>query len=221
MMNSIIPTTGITLSSLLLCSLVSIVLGLIIGYTYMKTSKYSKNFITTLCLLPILVQIVMMMVNGDLGTSVAIVGAFSLIRFRSMPGTSKEIVSVFFAMAIGLATGTGYLIFAIIVTIIIEILIILLNKYGFKNISKTKILKIVVPEDLNYTNIFDDVFEKYNVEAILQKTKTTNLGSLFELTYDIKYNNDINEKEFLDLIRIKNGNLNISLMDNDLESEML
>ncbi len=221
MINSIIPTTGITLSSLLLCSLVSIVLGLIIGYTYMKTSKYSKNFITTLCLLPILVQIVMMMVNGDLGTSVAIVGAFSLIRFRSMPGTSKEIVSVFFAMAIGLATGTGYLIFAIIVTIIIEILIILLNKYGFKNISKTKILKIVVPEDLNYTNIFDDVFEKYNVEAILQKTKTTNLGSLFELTYDIKYNNDINEKEFLDLIRIKNGNLNISLMDNDLESEML
>ena len=205
-------SSSIELWAILVCSLTAIILGLIVAYTHKKTSKYSKNFLITLAILPVLVQTVMIMVNGNLGTSVAIVGAFSLVRFRSIPGTSKEISSVFFAMAVGLATGMGHIFFASIMTILISIVILLLSKIKIFEIDESiKQLKIVVPENLDYTTMFDDVFNEFVKNYKLEKVKTTNMGSLFELNYRITLKKGINEKEFLDKLRIKNGNLKIML----------
>lgn len=214
MLKSLFNSTNssVELWIILVCTLVSLVLGVIVAYTHKKTSKYSKNFLITLAILPVLVQTVMIMVNGNLGTSIAIVGAFSLVRFRSIPGTSKEILSVFFAMAIGLATGMGQVIFASIMTIIVSLAIILFNKIKLFDLNpNTKMLKIIVPENLDYTNMFDDIFEKFTKEKSLEKVKLTNMGSLFELSYRITFKKTINEKEFIDELRVKNGNLKIIL----------
>lgn len=205
-------SSSIDINSILLCTLVSLILGIIVAFIHKKTSKYSKNFLVTLAILPALVQTVMIMVNGNLGTSVAIVGAFSLVRFRSIPGTSKEILSVFFSMAIGLATGMGHIFFATIMTLIVSAAIYLLCKLNlFEVDSCERMLKIVVPENLDYTTMFDDIFKKYTKKIKLEKVKTINMGSLFELSFHIILNKNINEKEFLDEIRIKNGNLKIIL----------
>ena len=205
-------SSSVELWAILVCTLVSIVLGVIVSYTHKKTSKYSKNFLITVAILPVLVQTVMIMVNGNLGTSIAIVGAFSLVRFRSLPGTSKEILSVFFAMAIGLATGMGHIFFASIMTVIVSVSIILFNKLKLFDLNpNTKMLKILIPENLDYTNMFDDIFNKFVKEYKLERVKMTNMGSLFELSYRITFKNDINEKEFIDEIRIRNGNLKVIL----------
>ena len=221
MFNSVIPSTGLTLASTLICSLSAIILGIIIAFTHMKTSKYTKNFIITLSLLPILVSIVMLMVNGNLGTSVAILGAFSLIRFRSMPGNSKEILSVFFAMAIGLSIGMGQIFFAIFVTILICLILLILNKIKFgENDNSEKVLEITIPEDLDFDNVFNDIFDKYLKKFELLKVKTTNLGSLYELKYNIVLNKDVKMQEFINELRVRNGNLKISI-HKDMEGEML
>lgn len=214
MFNSIIEstTTGLSMKSGFICMVVSIILGIIIALVHKNTSKYSKNFLITLGILPLLVQAVIMLVNGNLGTSVAILGAFSLVRFRSLPGNSKEIMSVFFAMVVGLAVGVGCITFAICLTIIASILIIVLSKSSFGNQNEKMIkLKITIPENLDYTEIFDDVFSKYLKKYDLEKVKTTNMGSMYELLYNIQINNNINEKEFIDELRVKNGNLPIVL----------
>jgi len=214
MLTSLFSDTGsnVELSSILICSIVSIALGFVIAFTHMKTSKYSKNFLITLVVLPVLVQVVMMMVNGNLGTSVAIAGAFSLVRFRSIPGTSKEILSVFFAMTVGIITGVGHVFFASIITIIVCLVIFLLSAISlFDSDQKERILKVTVPENLDYTSMFNEIFEKYTKSAVLDQVKTTNMGSLFDLSYRIVLNQEINEKEFIDEIRIKNGNLKVIL----------
>lgn len=213
MLESIFQSTNeLSILNLLICSLFSLFLGLIISIIHKLTSNYTKNFLITLAVLPILVQSVMMMVNGNLGTSIAIVGAFSLVRFRSIPGTSKEILSVFFAMAIGLATGMGQLLFASILTIMVSLVLLILSKSKFgQRKENIKILKITLPDDLDYTEIFDDLFDKYVVSYTLEKVKTINLGSLFEITYQLNMKTDINEKEFIDDLRCKNGNLKIIL----------
>lgn len=202
----------LTITSALICMTASIILGLIIACVHMFTTKYSKNFVITLSVLPVIVQVIIMMVNGNLGTSVAVLGAFSLIRFRSMPGNSREIVSIFFAMGIGLAVGMGHIAFATVITVLVSLLLVVLSKtkFGERN-SHEKKLKIVIPEDLDYSNVFDDLFEKYTKTNELEKVKTTNMGSLFELTYRIVTRENINEKEFLDDLRCRNGNLNITL----------
>ena len=182
MLNSIFSETAssVELSSILLCSFISIILGVVIALTHKQTSKYNKNFLVTLSILPLLVQTIIIMVNGNLGTSVAIMGAFSLVRFRSLPGTSKEILSVFFAMTVGLATGMGHLVFAIIITIIGSLAIFILSKVAlFNKNKKEKILKIMIPENLDYTNVFDDIFETYTEKVELEQVKTTNMGSMF------------------------------------------
>lgn len=222
MLESIIKTTTeLSLENLLFCSLTSIGLGIIISLVHRFTSKYTKNFLITLACLPVLVQSVIMMVSGNLGTSVAIVGAFSLVRFRSIPGTSKEILSVFFAMTIGLACGMGQLLFASIITLLVSLILIILSKTKFgEGKGRTKILKITLPDNLDYTEVFDDIFETYVKDHTLQKVKTTNLGSLFELTYLVTIKKDTNEKEFIDELRSRNGNLKIILThpidDNEL-----
>lgn len=202
----------LTVSSALICMGVSIMLGLVIAYVHMKTSKYSKNFIITLSILPLIVQVVIMMVNGNLGTSVAVLGAFSLVRFRSVPGNSREIASIFFAMAIGLAVGMGHILFAITITIIIGLLILVLSKTKIlENNNSTKKLKITIPENLDYETIFDDIFNKYAKTIELIKSKTTNMGSMYELTYDVTLNPNFSQKAFMDEIRCRNGNLNVIL----------
>ena len=215
MLNSIIGATSIsslTTQNLLLCTLASLVLGFGVAGIYMYRNVYSKSFVVTLVLLPAMVQIVIMVVNGNLGTGVAVMGAFSLVRFRSIPGSARDISSIFFAMAIGLSTGMGFISIAFIFLVMIGIVTILLNtfKYGEVKISNLeKELKIIIPENLDYTGIFDDLFEKYTSKVELIRVKTTNMGSLYELKYLINMKNMETEKRMIDDIRCRNGNLNI------------
>lgn len=212
MLESIIKTSAeLSIEALMYCTLTSVGLGIIIALVHRFTSKYNKNFLITLAILPILVQSIILMVSGNLGTSVAILGAFGLVRFRSLPGTSKEILSVFFSMTVGLATGMGQLLFAAIITGIVSALLIIFSKIKFGEKSSVKVLKVTLPDNLDYTEVFDDIFDKYLKSYTLEKVKTTNLGSLFEITYNVVVKSGINEKEFIDNIRSRNGNLKISL----------
>ena len=219
MLESILGTE-LTISTLLIISLTSIVLGLLISMVYKYTSKASKNFLVTVAILPILVQTVIMMVNGNLGTSIAVMGAFSLVRFRSMPGNAKEILIIFFAMTIGLATGMGSIGYAIIITIIGCILLLVFNNISlFGKDNREKKLKILIPENLDYEDVFDDIFKKYLKKVDLESVKTVNMGSMFELHYSVVLK-DVKEKDFIDELRIRNGNLKIALshelQDNEL-----
>ena len=211
MFNSII-NSNLQVTSFSICIITSIILGFVVALLHMKTTKSNKNFITTLVILPVLVTVVILLVNGNLGTSVAVVGAFSLVRFRSIPGNSKEILDVFFAMAIGLAVGTGYIAFAVIFTLITSLISYILYKTNFgEDQTKDRILKIAIPEDLDYEEAFDDIFKKYLDSVSLRQSKTINIGSMFELTYIVNLKTDIKEKELIDSIRVRNGNLKVSL----------
>lgn len=212
MLSSIFALEGsITFIEMGCCTLVSLILGLMIAGVYMYRSNYSKNFVITLALLPAMIQSVIMVVNGNLGTGVAVMGAFSLVRFRSAPGGAKEIVSIFFAMAAGLAAGMGFLVYAVIFTLIMSLVMIFLtvSSIGEQN-QNIKLLKVMIPEDLDYMDLFRDLFERYAVSARLLQVKTTNLGSLYELRYSLQLKNHKSEKEFLDQIRQRNGNLTIT-----------
>lgn len=210
--------TELTVASLLICSALSLVLGLIVALVHTKTTSYTRNFAMTLMVLPILVQSVMMMVNGNLGTGIAILGAFSLVRFRSIPGTSREIVSVFFAMAVGLATGTGYVGFAIFATVVISLVLLAFHKFRiFESAAEQQLLKITMPDDMNYTEEFDPVFKKHNVTAKLEKIKTKNMGSLYELTYTLTLSKTADWKLLVDDLRVHNGNLAIALFEGETE----
>lgn len=206
-------TSGVmTGTTYFICSIFSIVLGAVVGLSYMYKGKFTKSFVVTLALMPVLVQTVIILVNGNLGTGVAVMGAFSLVRFRSVPGTAKEISSIFLAMAIGLATGTGFIGVACVFTfmvVIVSTLYSLIN-FGDNNYDK-RILKIILPEDLNYTEMFDDLFEKYTSFNQQVMVKTTNMGSLYKLQYHVILKDKKAEKEFLDEIRCRNGNLEVSM----------
>ena len=205
-------TTDVSIISVCICSVLSIVYGFILALTHKYTSKYNKNFLTTITLLPLIVMCIILLVNGNLGMSVAIAGTFSLVRFRSVPGTSKEILTVFFAMAIGLAVGMGYVLFAGGITILGCLMMIIFNATHIYDKDRyEKHLCITTPEDLDYTEVFNDTLNKYTTKYSLDNVKTTNLGSMFELKYNVILKNNINEKEFIDDLRIKNGNLKIVL----------
>lgn len=203
-------TATLSVADALLCLGSALLFGLIIALVYLTAADASKSFVVSLILLPALVQIVILMVNGNLGTGIAIVGAFSLVRFRSFPGSAKEITCVFFAMAIGLACGQGYITYAAIFTAIICLVLFLLTKLNLGVAgSKTRQLRILIPENLNYNDVFEDIFQKYTKKVSLEKIKTTNLGSLFELTYVIQMIDPSKEKEMIDELRCRNGNLTI------------
>ena len=220
MLKSIFDASSVSLSmiSLGICIMVAFLLGLLIAFIHSRTTKSSKNFVVTLSILPMLVSFIIIMVNGNLGTSVAVLGAFSLIRFRSVPGSSKEIISIFFAMTVGVAVGMGQIIFASIATIIVCLILFVLDKmkFGFKEQKK---LVITIPENLDFTNLFLDIFNKYLDKYTLEKAKTTNMGSMYELTYEVSVKNNINEKEFIDEIRCRNGNLKI-ILSHSLEGDL-
>lgn len=223
MFNSILESNSGTLSisTALICMGAAIIFGIIIALVHMYSTKCSKNFAITIAVLPLLVQVVIMMVNGNLGTSIAILGSFSLIRFRSMQGNSRELVSIFFAMAIGLAVGMGHIMYAFVFTLITSLALIILQKssFGMKK-NNEKSLKVTIPENLDYTNIFDDIFDKYTNNIELNKIKTTNMGSMFEVSYNISLKNNINEKDFIDEIRTRNGNLTVNLGRVSTENEL-
>lgn len=216
-----ILTGELTLMHFLACLGTAFVLGLIVALVHQKTARSSSHFVTTLAILPVLVAMAIMLVNGNLGAGVATVGVFSLVRFRSIAGNSRSIMAIFFAMAIGLAVGVGYLGFATIFTAVVSLLIFLLSafKFGESKTTEHKLI-VLVPEDLDYTTAFDGIFDKYLNRFSLEKSKTTNMGSLFELTYFVSLKSDTNEKEFIDKIRVKNGNLKVAL-SHQLDDEAL
>lgn len=204
--------TTIDPNTLIICTLVSLLCGLFIALTHKHTSKYTKGYLTTISLLPFLVYIVIMLVNGNLGTGVAIMGAFSLVRFRSLPGNAKEILTVFFAMVVGLTVGTGYVLFALFVTILGCLSLYIYNKFDIFRVSGNRqVLKIVIPEDLDYTGVFNDLLIKYCKDSILQTVKMIDMGSMYELKYSIILKDITKQKEFIDELRVRNGNLKIIL----------
>lgn len=188
----------------------SLVLGAIIALVYMYKSNYNKQFVITLATLPAMVGVIIFIVNGNLGTGVAAMGAFSLVRFRSIPGTAKEIGFIFFTMAVGFATGMGYILFSAVFTVMMGAAILLLygSKFGEQR-RALKQLKVTIPENLDYAGLLDDLFSEYTESSKLKRVKTTNMGSLFQLHYDIVLKNEQKEKEFIDKIRCRNGNLDI------------
>ena len=221
MFNSIFDSTitGLDIKTALICAGVALILGVAIALTHMKTSQTSKGFLITLATLPILVMAVMIMINGNLGTSIAILGAFSLIR--SIQGDAKELLSIFFTMMVGLALGMGHVLFAVVITVISIVAILFFSYTSFLEPNKkNRVLKIVIPEDLDYEDVFDDIFKKYTSRAILVRMKTMNMGSLYKLTYDVTLKKGTKETEFLDEIRVKNCNLKVLLSHPCLEEEI-
>ena len=201
----------ITNSVAVIYSVAAGLLGLLISLTYMKTgNRVSKNFARTLITLPILVCIVLLVVNGNFGTSIAVLGAFSLVRFRSLQGSSRDISFIFFSMTIGIVCAVGEVILATILTTAICVIYFILNaiKYGANN-TEEKELRITIPENLDYSDIFDDLFERYTKENRQIAVRTTNMGSMYEINYRVKLKNEREEKQFLDDIRMRNGNLTV------------
>jgi len=196
---------------ILLSYLCSIILGCIIAAVSSVKSSYSKSFIITLAVMPALVQTVIFLVNGNVGAGVATLGAFSLVRFRSVPGSAKEIAVIFFSMAVGLAIGLGYLLLAALFTLIISIALIIFSFAKIGSENRLCELRITLPENLNFNGLFDDLFERYTKKCELIRVKTINMGSMFELRYHITLAQSGAEKEFIDELRTRNGNLSISL----------
>ena len=210
MLNSIITGTEITASAFFICTAVSLTLGLGAAALSMYKSKYSQSFVLTLAMLPAMVQVIIMLVNGNIGAGVAVAGAFGLIRFRSAPGSAKEIGMVFLATAIGLATGMGYVALAAAFFAVMAAFVLLLTAVGFgAGAADERELKITIPENLDYDGLFDDLFAKYTREAALERVKTSNMGTLYELSYQIVLRDAHGTKAFLDELRERNGNLNI------------
>ena len=207
-------TTVISVTDFLLCMGFSLILGLVMAFAYMYRTRYTRSFVVTLALLPAVVCVVIMLVNGNVGTGVAVAGAFSLVRFRSVPGTAKEICTLFLAMGAGLIAGMGYLGFAVLFTVVMCAVFVLYNRLDFgakKNSDAYKTFAITIPEDLDYSGIFDDIFAEYTVSHDLARVKSTNMGSMFKLTYNVTLRDVTKEKEMIDKIRCRNGNLEITV----------
>ena len=216
-------TQVIEVGDFLLCLGVSLVLGLIMALAYMFKNEHTKSFLVTLALLPAVVCVVIMMVNGNVGAGVAVAGAFSLVRFRSAPGSAREISMLFLAMGAGLITGMGYLGYGILFTVLMGGVSMFYNRLAHGNAANgalSKTLTVTIPEDLNYSEIFADLMEEYAAQWELVRVKTTNMGSLFRLTYRLTLRDAAREKEFLDAIRCRNGNLEISLAQQETVAEL-
>lgn len=212
MLNLSDTLTGFQAGTYLICTAASLILGMAIAGIFMFRNTYSKGFVVTLALMPAIVQMVIMLVNGNLGTGVAVVGAFSLVRFRSVPGRAEEISSIFLAMAVGLATGMGYIGIAVVFVLIIggANMALTVSRFGEKS-SGSRVLRITIPESLDYTSIFDELFCQYLKKWELEQVKTSNMGSLYKLDYKVVLKDQKEEKKLIDDLRCRNGNLEIFL----------
>ena len=211
MLNSVI-SESITLESFLICVFAALVLGLLTALVFTAHGHHTGSLTLSLAMLPPVVALIIMLVNGNIGAGLAVAGTFALVRFRSVPGSAKEITGLFFAVSLGLACGMGYVAVAGIFFVIIALFLILLERlrFGQDNPGQRQ-LKITIPENLDYEGIFDEIIKKYSKDYTLQKVRTTDLGSLYELTYSVNMNKDADEKKFIDELRCRNGNLNIVL----------
>jgi len=206
----------ISVDKFLLCVGIALLCGIVLAFCYAHRTRYTRSFLATLMMLPAVVCVVIMMVNGNVGAGVAVAGAFSLVRFRSVPGTAKEITMLFLAMGAGLICGMGYLGYAVLFTLILSLVCLLWAHWQpKKNGALYKTVSITIPEDLDYSQVFDSILEQYTLSYELTRVKTTNMGSLFRLTYDLTMKKDANEKEMIDAIRCRNGNLEISISKQD------
>lgn len=212
MLNSIFHTGTFSVTAVAAAMASALILGIIVALLYKASEAHTGSFAVVLAVMPLLVTTVIMIVNGNLGTSVAVLGAFGLVRFRSAPGTAREIGFLFFAMAVGLAIGMGFLTLGALITIVVGAAVFLLEKMHFgRDASKERELRVTIPEDLNYTGIFDDLFYRYTKHAALERVKTTNMGTMYELSYRLEMRDMKKEKEFIDALRCRNGNLTIIL----------
>ena len=224
---SVLDSSSETLdvSGFIICIGVSILIGIFLAFMYAFRTKYTKSFVITLAMLPAVVCTVIMMVNGNIGAGVAVAGTFSLVRFRSVPGSARDIGSIFMAMASGLIAGMGYLGFAILFTLIMGIALMVFTNVPFEMGKKRnaidKTLKITIPEDLDYYSVFDDTFEQYTTEHSLVSSKTTNMGSMFKLVYNVSLKDPSKEKEFVDALRCQNGNLEIAMTRQEVNNNEL
>ncbi len=204
----------ISITEFLICLGSSLALGLVMALVYMFRTRYTKSFVVTLATLPAVVCIVILMVNGNVGTGVAVAGTFSLVRFRSVPGTAREICALFLAMGAGLMVGMGYIGFALLFVLVMCMILLLYSSLDLgarRNAARYKTLTVTIPEDLNYTAVFNEVFAEYTKSHELVRVKTTNMGSLFKLTYEITLKDANREKEMIDELRCRNGNLEIAV----------
>lgn len=212
-------TTVIAPGQFLLCIAVALITGVLLTCMLLWRAKSSESFALTLAVLPAAVCVVIMMVNGNVGTGVAVAGAFGLVRFRSAAGTAREICAIFIAMTAGLITGMGYLAYAVLFSLIMGIAVLLYTalNLGGKDDAKYRKLHITIPENLDYDGVFDPVFREYAAQYTLRNVKSTNMGSLFKLTYDLTLLPGVSEKAMLDDLRCRNGNLEISLSYQDTD----
>ena len=210
--NDVFTGTTINPASMFGAIGVGLVLGLILAKVYQYKTIYSKSFMMTLVMLPTLIAIVIFLVNGSLGAGVAVMGAFSLIRFRSAPGGAKELLAIFLAMTIGIAVGMGYLIFASVFTIIMSVVMLLLETVNFGQMKHSmRQVTVVIPESLDYETVFDDIFQKATNYVEPANVKTSDMGSLFKIKYIVQLNGTMTEKELMDALRTRNGNLEIAI----------
>lgn len=216
-------TSAIEISSFVASIAVSLVLGLILALIYGFRSRHTRSFMTTLAVLPAIVCVIIAMVNGNVGAGVAVAGAFSLVRFRSAAGTARDIGFIFLAMCVGLVAGMGYVAYASLVTLILggAYLIYQVSGFGGETSSKDRTLRITVPEDLDYVRMFDEVFARYTSYSELMTVKTTNMGSLYRLVYNVGLNNVADQKKFIDELRCRNANLEIALSHQEVANDEL
>ncbi|MDR3207102.1 MAG: DUF4956 domain-containing protein [Oscillospiraceae bacterium] len=213
---------GMSVGMVLLCMAAALLFGLGVAALHTVKNTYSKSFIITVALLPAVVQIIVMLVNGNIGAGIAVAGAFSLVRFRSIPGGAREIGSVFLAMALGFVTGMGYPLYGLLFLAVLAAATLVLIKSPLGDGKQApRVLKIVIPEHLDYDGLFDDLFAQYAPGAQLERVKTTNMGSLFELTYRLECPGDAVPKAFVDALRQRNGNLAVNISREVSQSEGL
>lgn len=210
------------MNSMLISVGISLAIGAFLATVYSVKGKRNNSFITMLVMLPAVVCMVVLMVNGSIGTGLAVAGAFSLVRFRSAPGNARDIGTIFLAMACGLITGMGEYLVAIVFAIIMGLVFIVLSLIHIGgNSSSEKILKITIPEGLNYGNVFENLFKEYLSKYEIMSVKTSNMGSLYKLSYNVILKNSENEKAFLDELRCRNGNLEVGIYKKEDEANEL
>lgn len=208
MFNTVIAS-GLTPQSFLICTFASLILGLLVALCFSFRSSFSKSFIITLAIIPAIVQMIIMMVSGSIGAGVAVAGTFSLIRFRSEAGTARQIGAIFLAVALGISNAMGYVVVSAVFFVIITAFYLILNLVNLGGHDLQRDLRITIPESLDYEGVFDDLFDTYTLKHSLDRVKTTNMGTLYELRYSITVKNESQIKAFMDEIRTRNGNLTV------------